>query len=127
LYLVIKASSFNYRLTVIDKILTQKWAIFIGKISYGIYLYHIMVQYFFSTYIFSKIWNTIPFDNFGYFSKLKYNETLIKFPFTISLTILIAYLSFRFIESPILGLKDKYFKKETIVGKPVIIERSSAL
>jgi peptidoglycan/LPS O-acetylase OafA/YrhL len=127
LYLVIKASSFNYRLALIDKILMHKWAIFIGKISYGIYLYHLMIQYFFTEYIFSKIWNTIPFEHFGYFSRLKYNETLIKFPFTISLTILIAYLSFRFIESPFLGLKDKYFKKETIVGKPVIIERSSAL
>lgn len=109
-FLVIKASAFDFKIRIIDKILVHKWSLFVGKISYGLYLYHIMVHHFFTKYIFHPLWEKIPFENLGLFSKLKYNETLIKFPFTIGLTVLIAYLSFRYIESPILKMKDKYFK-----------------
>lgn len=110
LFLVIKASAFDFKLRIIDKILVHKWSLFIGKISYGLYLYHIMVQHFFTKYVVYPLWEKIPFESLGFFAKLEYNETLVKFPFTISLTVLIAYLSFRFIESPILKMKDKYFK-----------------
>lgn len=110
IYLVIKASVFSFKIKPIDKFLTNKWSILIGRISYGIYLYHIMVRHFFDLYIFKPLWSMIPFESLGYFSKLQYNESLIKFPFIALLTVLIAFLSFRFIEAPFLKLKDKYFR-----------------
>jgi peptidoglycan/LPS O-acetylase OafA/YrhL len=108
-YLVIKCSAFSFQIKPIDKLLTHKWSLFVGKISYGIYLYHILILHSFNDYIFNPLWSKIPFDSLGYFSKLQYNATLIKFPFICTLTIFIAYLSFRFIESPMLKLKDRYF------------------
>jgi peptidoglycan/LPS O-acetylase OafA/YrhL len=95
----------------LDKLLTRKWVLFIGRISYGIYIYHILVLHLFNEYVFWPIWNKIDFDKLGYFSRLEYNETLIKFPFITGLTIGIAYLSFRYIESPILKFKHTYIQK----------------
>lgn len=114
LFLVIKASSYQFQLAAFDKMLTHKWSLLIGKISYGIYIYHIMVLKFFEEYIFGPLWKWIPFDKLGYFSKLKYNETLIRFPFLMITTIAIAYISFRYFESPILKLKDRYFSSSRL-------------
>jgi peptidoglycan/LPS O-acetylase OafA/YrhL len=108
-YFVIKASTFSFCIKPVDALLCKKWSVFIGRISYGIYLYHIMVLHFFNFFLFDPIWNRIPFQNLGYFSKLQYSATLIKFPFVTVLTICVAYLSYRYIESPILRLKNKYF------------------
>lgn len=108
-YMVIKAYAFNFVVKPIDKLLQHRWIIFVGKISYGVYLYHILVLHFFNDYVFIPVWSKIPFDSMRYFSKIQFNATLIRFPFVIFITIFIAYLSFRFIESPILKLKDKYF------------------
>ncbi len=110
LYLVIKGAVFSFKISAVDKFLANKRSIFIGRISYGIYIYHLMVMHLFNEYIFNPLWNWIPFESMGVFSKLKYNATLIKFPFVTSLVIFIAYLSFRYFELPILKLKDKYFK-----------------
>ena len=111
-YLIIKAANFSFKIIPIDNFLTHKWIIFIGKISYGIYLYHIMVKHFFSLLL-----NQVPFDKMGYFSKLQYNKTVILFPFITFFTILIAYFSYRFIEAPLLKLKDRYFRTPSIKHK----------
>ncbi len=118
IFFVIKASAFRFKIKALDTFLVSKSAIFIGRISYGIYLYHIMVKHFFDAYFFEPLWNKIPFSELGYFSKLQYNVTLIKFPFLVVLTIGVASLSFRFIEMPFLKLKDKYFKNQS---KPVLV------
>jgi peptidoglycan/LPS O-acetylase OafA/YrhL len=109
IFFVIKAACFDFATKPINNFLSSKWAIFIGRISYGIYLYHIMVLHFFTDYVFNPLWNKIPFSSLGFFAKLQFNATLIKFPFVTLLTILLAYLSFRYIESPILKLKNEYF------------------
>lgn len=110
LYLVLKGALFNFKVRIIDRLLTFKWSLFIGRISYGIYIYHLIVLYLFNKYIFEPLWNRIPFQSMGFWSKLKYNENLLKFPIVTLLVIFIAFLSYRYFESPILALKDKYFK-----------------
>ncbi len=64
----------------------------------------------FAIYLLDPIWRHIPFDSYGYFSKLQYNAWVVQFPATVLLTMFVARLSFRYIESPILKLKDKYFR-----------------
>lgn len=110
IYFVIKASEFSFKIGAVNRFLASKPAVFIGRISYGIYLYHIVVKHYFETYIFQPLWDQIQFSKMGFFSKLQYNAALIKFPFLVCLTILVALLSFRFIETPFLRLKNKYFK-----------------
>lgn len=109
IFFIIKASSFQFRIGAIDKLLVNKWILLIGKISYGIYIFHIGVLKFLEKNIINPLWQQIPFEKLGYFSKLYYNKTLIQYPFISLVTIGIAYLSYTYFEAPILKLKDKYF------------------
>lgn len=109
LFFVIKAACFRFNFIPVEKLLKNKRVVFVGKISYGVYLYHILVLHFFNEFLFDPFWNAIPFNRLGFFSKLQYNATLIKFPFVTLLTIAVAYLSYRYLESPLLRLKNRLF------------------
>lgn len=76
---------------------------YLGKISYGLYLYHMIVSALLNGW-FSKIWNGINFNKFGV---LKYNSYLVSFPLFLVITVLVASLSYYFIESPFLNIKEK--------------------
>lgn len=110
LYLVLKCSVSKFYISLIDRYLLSKFSIRIGKVSYGIYLYHMIIGFYFSHYIFNPLWYKIPFEHLGLFSKLEYNSWIIKFPLFSFITIIIAHLSYQVIEKPLLLLKDKYFK-----------------
>ncbi len=82
--------------TTIFKI-EKKVFTYLGTISYGLYMYHMVVDYFLRT-IFSKV--TIPISI--YLQAILYHILLL------GLTILIASLSFKYVESYFLKLKHKY-------------------
>jgi len=111
LYLVLKASGNNFRLKKLDSFLSNKFIIFVGTISYGIYLFHPVVEYLFTKYIFNPVWLNIDFTALGSFKKIQWNSWIIKFPLYSFLSILVASLSFKYIEQPILGLKNKLFPR----------------
>jgi peptidoglycan/LPS O-acetylase OafA/YrhL len=69
---------------------------YLGKISYGLYVYHYVLIFFAG-----RIQDYIALS----FDQIKFVSAVVAFPATI----LVAALSFKFIERPILGLKDKYF------------------
>lgn len=68
---------------------------FLGNISYGIYMIHPLVIFFYSLILISL---NVP-------ESIRYIMTYIG---VLALTILFAHLSYRYIESPFLRLKDKY-------------------
>nr|WP_315164766.1 acyltransferase [uncultured Flavobacterium sp.] len=77
----------------------HKFLYFIGKISYGIYVYHFLLKPYFKTYIYETIKIYI------------HNGIVSSFIYTVMATlisILIAWLSWQFFEKPILKLK-RYF------------------
>ena len=78
--------------SILSKALTNKGLLFIGKISYGIYLYHNLVY--------------LAVDSFIYRTNLPLPLFLI-FILQVFFTIIIAALSWHFIEKPFLRLKDK--------------------
>ena len=68
---------------------------FLGKISYGIYVYHPLV-------IFITYKSLGPFENNAW-----YNYVIV-FTIVVSITIFISYLSFHFFEKRFIALKKKY-------------------
>lgn len=68
---------------------------FIGKISYGIYIYHPLVIFFYVKY-------------FGTFTNDKWYNYIIIFLLIIITTFFISYISFNFFEKRFIKLKQKY-------------------
>jgi len=79
---------------ILGTIFNLKYFRFIGKISYGIYIYHKIIPAFLSS-IFYKL---------GY----KMDQGYIYFVICVFVTILVSTLSWYCIESPILQLKNRY-------------------
>ena len=79
-----------------NRFLELGWMKYLGKISYGLYVYHYVLIFFAG-----RIQDYIALS----FDQIKFVSAVVAFPATI----LVAALSFKFIERPILGLKDKYF------------------
>ncbi len=111
LYLILKASKYDFRLQFLSKFLANPRVVYIGTISYGLYLYHLPISLYFSKYIFEPIWSKIPFEEWGRLSALYYHREIIQFPLYSLLSLILAIFSFRYIEKPLLKLKDRFFKK----------------
>ena len=102
LYLVLKCYYFGFTDKLANSLFSNKILVYLGVISYGIYLIHLPLNYylnnsFFINYILDHV------------SFLKNNGWVLKFPLYTFISIVLASLSFRYIESPILKLKDRYF------------------
>ena len=112
LYLVITAAFYEYPFKFINRFLSNKTVMYIGTISYGIYVFHYPVLYFCNNYIFDPVWAKIDVAFLGRFQKYTWHTWIIKFPLYSLLTIGLAAVSYKFIEAPLLKLKDKFFKYE---------------
>lgn len=109
LFLVLKAAENSFHFKPINTLLSHKFALYIARISYGIYVYHIIIIYYATPHVFDPIWQLINWENFGKMSVLQYHSWLIKFPLYSAMSIGIAEMSYRYLEQPILKLKDRYF------------------
>lgn len=76
-------------------ILETKFLHYLGKISYGMYVYH-----------FPIVWFVARMRDFGFGEDLSKPLTSI---FAFVLTLMVASASYRFLEKPILDLKDRFF------------------
>ena len=111
LIFILKITEDSVQSNLFNKILGSSKLMFIGTISYGIYVYHLPLEHYLTTFVFDPyFWSLIPFDNLGSLSVLQYHSWVIKLPLYSILSIGIAHMSFNYLEKPILGLKDKYFK-----------------
>jgi peptidoglycan/LPS O-acetylase OafA/YrhL len=79
-----------------NRFLEQGWMKYLGRISYGMYVYH-----FFLIYFVGRIQDVVPIN----FTDMKFPGAVL----SLAATILLASVSYRFIEKPILDLKDRYF------------------
>jgi peptidoglycan/LPS O-acetylase OafA/YrhL len=111
LIFILKITEDSVQFNLFNKILGSSKLMFIGTISYGIYVYHLPLEHYVTTFVFDPyFWQLIPFDKLGSLSVLQYHSWVIKLPLYSILSIGIAHISFNYLEKPILGLKDKYFK-----------------
>lgn len=113
LFIVLKAVKQNFQIGFINSLLNNKRVVYLGTISYGIYILHLPLSHYVMGNFFDPyIWEKIHFGNSGILSKLFYNEWLIRLPIMTLLTVFVAHLSYKYFETPILRLKDRYFKYE---------------
>jgi len=110
LFLILKSVHSDFDLKFLNRILTNKAAIYIGTISYGIYIFHLPLGYFITTRFVAPWWDAINFDSLGKFSFIRHYLWVVLLPAYALLSIGVATLSSRFIEKPILSLKDRFFK-----------------
>ena len=87
----------KHNLSLLDALLENKILQMLGRISYGLYLYHLILPHF-TKDIFTSINSYIPFYN------NESNFYLLRFE-NFVLLILFATLSYKFIETPFLRLK----------------------
>ena len=78
----------------------------IGRISYGLYVYHMMFYVLFNEWIRTSVKDMIPDGSI--LAVLKYNTYIPSFIILTSASILLSYLSFVIIEKPILKLKSRF-------------------
>ncbi len=88
------------------RFLEMPWLRYLGKISYGMYVYHLALIWFVWRFFEERINGGMPY--------------WIKVVVSLSATILIASLSYYLLERPILNLKDRFFhwSQPPIDGKP---------
>jgi peptidoglycan/LPS O-acetylase OafA/YrhL len=87
----------------IEKKALPSWAIYLGRISYGLYVFHWLAIYLVG----------IPMHH--HFADFK-DALIFKGVLPLALTILIASLSYRYFETPFLKLKKSH---EVIESRPV--------
>jgi peptidoglycan/LPS O-acetylase OafA/YrhL len=87
------------------KILEHPFVVYVGKISYGMYVYHLFMQPLF--YYISPHIGIMVTDKYSMFA------------FTYLLTFLLAHISWKLIENPINNLKGK-FPYFTAPGEPTV-------
>jgi peptidoglycan/LPS O-acetylase OafA/YrhL len=109
-YLVVKAAKYDFYVKPINQLLKNKQIVHIGTLSYGIYVYHVPISHYFTLYIFNPIWTNIDFNALGRFGKVQWHSWIIKFPLYSLLSYWVASFSYKYIETPILKLKDRFFK-----------------
>ena len=110
LYLVLKAALSRIELKLFDRLLSNKKIIYIGQISYGLYVYHFPIGFYLDKTLKPFLWNHIPFSHLGILSKIEYNAWVITLPLYTLISLCVAHLSYTYFEKPLLRLKDKFFQ-----------------
>lgn len=81
----------------------------LGNLSFGMYMYHPLVLNIF----FANYYDTLPSDQFN----------AIVHPIVITTSILIAWLSYRYVEKPFLRLKDRFKPSPTAAPDPAAVRQ----
>jgi peptidoglycan/LPS O-acetylase OafA/YrhL len=90
-------------------ILQNRWLVEMGKISYGIYLYHLMIPHF-SSKALTFLNNRLPFG-------LATNSIYLVAAENFFILLVVSYASWRLIEQPVLRYKDRF--RYTQPAKPM--------
>jgi len=109
-YIVLKAVHSDFSIGFLNRFLSNKRVVYVGTISYGIYIYHLPIGFFITTYFVEPWWYSIQFETLGYFSFIQHYLWVVLLPLYTILSIGVAAFSNKYIEKPILLLKDKWFK-----------------
>lgn len=83
------------------RFMTNRWLVYLGRISYGLYVYHLFVMVFTNHYLFPIF--------LGWFQDPPmWVGRLVYVSVSFSLTVFLAAVSYRWLESPFLKLKSRF-------------------
>ena len=100
-FIIGKSVLFEYN-GILKLILENKRIVYLGKISYGIYLFHPFI----STFIFGMCRKFNILDDF--FKSITLNNMFVQALIFFGITIIISSLSYQFVEQPLIKLKNKF-------------------
>jgi len=109
LIIVLKAVIGEFKIRQIGAVLSSNIAVFIGRVSYGIYIIHWPLGIMLTIYVFDPVWLQIDFSNLGHLENLRRHSWIFKLPMVYVATVVVAYFSYRYFEKPFLNLKDRWF------------------
>src|SRR5690606_8653352 len=92
-------------------ILSPGWLKYIGKISYGVYLYHPFV----ADYLNEPVLNFLQGLDYGFFPPLRYNLYIFTVPIYTMATIAVSTVSYYLLEIHFLKLKNRFGKNRAAV------------
>lgn len=92
------------------RLLQNKAVTYCGKISYGIYLYHLPLYVLLNTTFLNPLWQQWYATDFSFLAALRYNIWIPMFAVHSTAVIIVAHLSYKYIESPFLKLKNNSFR-----------------
>ena len=105
--LILNLVSFHSGENIVRKLLEAEWLVLIGRVSYGMYVFHwAVLVYFFNRFL--------PTQNLLV-------KLLIFLPY-VFVVYLVAALSYRFYESKFIALKDKIFPSKTNTNQKLVKE-----
>ena len=107
--LVLKAWSGRFSFRLLDRLVVNKYAGYIGRISYGIYVYHYMIRSFIDDFFITPFLATAGPNQWGLYAWFLDHPGIIRIISGSLLTITAAHLSYTYVERPLLSLKDKFF------------------
>jgi peptidoglycan/LPS O-acetylase OafA/YrhL len=127
--LVLKAWTHGFSFAFIEKLIMNRYVRYIGRISYGIYIYHIIVRNYMDAYVIGPLRTSIGLNGWNNIEWLNH-PGLFRLVTCTVLVLLMAHLSYEYIEKPLLSLKDKLFPYcragsaesfSTIRSKPAVV------
>jgi peptidoglycan/LPS O-acetylase OafA/YrhL len=109
--LIVKLATGNLSVPIVNRILNNRLCVHVGKISYGVYLFHLPLAVLISKkWMYPYFWYPIENSNNTFLNFLFNHKWLVHFPLYTLLTIGVAHLSYTYFEKPILQLKDRFFR-----------------
>jgi peptidoglycan/LPS O-acetylase OafA/YrhL len=109
LYLVLKSAHSSFNIRWLESFLTNRRVVKVGTVSYGIYVFHVPIGYFVTNVLVAPWWYPIDFDSWGSLSFLREGLWVVLLPVLSAISYAFASLSSRYIEKPVLALKDRWF------------------
>ncbi|MEK7391374.1 MAG: hypothetical protein AAB214_02305, partial [Fibrobacterota bacterium] len=106
---VLKAAHSDFNIPAVNRFLSNPRIVFVGTISYGIYIFHVPIGHFVTNVLVAPWWYPLDFASWGPFAFLGDCMWVLLLPVLSILSVCAAVVSSRYVEQPILKLKDRFF------------------